>query len=86
MALKITVTTAQGLQAVNAYHRIEIIHIPDKQTMELVVRSYNNDTASLPAFSDLLVTCAYDAAGQNPFKQGYAYLKTLPYFNGALDV
>jgi len=86
MALKIAVTTVQGLQAPNAYHRIEEIQIPNKTSMTLAVRSYSDDTAAMPAFSDMLVTCAYDAAGQNPFKQGYAYLKTLPFFNGALDV
>jgi hypothetical protein len=86
MALKIGTTTVQGLQAPNAYHRIEDIQIHSKARMTLTVRSYCDDAVAMPAFSDMLVPCDYDAAGQNPFKQGYAYLKTLPFFNGALDV
>ena len=83
MALEKTVTTLHGFKAVDAYHRVEGTQVR-KDTMTFQVRSYK-DTSGLPHFADSPFNCAYDIAGDNPIKQAYAHLKTLPEFAGATD-
>ena len=83
MALKKTVTTQQGFDAVNAYHRVEGVQI-NKNKIAFQVRSYKDDSG-LPNFDNVSFTCNYDLAGENPIKQAYQHLKTLPEFAGATD-
>jgi hypothetical protein len=84
MALKKTVTTQYGLEAVDAYHRIEGVRLNDKTSMSFQVRSYK-DNSDIPAFSDVKHDCAYDINGKNPIAQAYDHAKTLPEFAGAVD-
>jgi hypothetical protein len=83
MALKNTVTTQQGFDAVDAYHRVEGLQI-GKDEMTFQVRSYK-DNSGLPHFADASFNCAYNLAGDNPIKQAYEHIKTLPAFAGATD-
>jgi hypothetical protein len=83
MALEKTVTTPHGLTAVNAYHRVEGTQI-SKDRITFQVRSYK-DNSGLPHFADAYFNCAYDIAGDNPIKQAYTHLKTLPEFADAID-
>lgn len=83
MALKITVTTQQGITVNNAYHRVESVHLVEKTEIGFQLRSYA--LPDFPHFSDVEYSCAYDIGGQNPIAQAYAHLKTLPEFAGAVD-
>jgi hypothetical protein len=83
MALKKTVITVHGFAANDAYHRVEGTQV-SKDTMKFQVRSYK-DNSGLPHFADASFGCAYDIAGDNPIKQAYEHLKTLPEFAGATD-
>lgn len=84
MALSKTVTTPQGFEAVDAYHRAEQPAIgADKASMSFLVRSYKDENA--PFFFEKTIDCQYDIAGENPISQAYAHLKTLPEFADAAD-
>ena len=83
MALKKTVITQQGFDAVEAYHRVEGVHITkDKITFQ--VKSYK-DNSGVKHFENASFNCNYNLTGDNPIKQAYAHLKTLPEFAGAVD-
>lgn len=83
MALSKTVETPQGFMATNAYHRVEGVSLTKTQ-LAFRVRSYVQ--ADKPAFADQDYKCAYDLAGENPIRQAYSYLKTLPQWANAADV
>lgn len=42
--------------------------------------------ANAEAFNNETHACSYDVNGENPIKQAYEYLKTLPEFADATDV
>lgn len=84
MALKKTVTTPQGFEAKNAYHRIEAVRLTGKTNMQFNVYSHV-DADTLPFFDEYLFDCNYDVNGQNPIKQAYEFLKTQPEFSDATD-
>ena len=84
MALKLTTQTASGLTAIDAYHRVENLSLANKNHMTFALRSYAS--ADHPSFAEAYFSCAYDIAGENPIKQAYEHLKTLPEFAGAADV
>lgn len=83
MALKKTVVTAHGIEAQNAYHRVEALSLETKDKIQFRVRSSVDGV--LPHFSDVAFQCAYKIDGENPIKQAYEHLKTLPEFAGATD-
>ena len=83
MALQKTIETPQGFTASNAYHRVEAIRLTKHQVV-FRVRSYVQ--TDKPAFDDQAYECVYDLAGENPIRQAYLYLKTLPEWAGAADV
>jgi hypothetical protein len=83
MALAKTVETVNGFQAVNAYHRVEGLRLENKTAMSFHVRSYT--VPDKPFFTESVLSCAYAFDGDNPIKQAYAHLKTLPEFAGATD-
>lgn len=84
MALKKTVTTEQGFEAVNAYYRVEGVRLNGKTSMSFQVRAYKDDSG-LPAFADTAYGAEYDINGNNPISQAYAHIKALPEFSGATD-
>lgn len=85
MALKLTVTTPQGFEAIDAYHRVEAVKIVGKTSINFELCSHK--AADHPvAFEVASRVCGYDLDGDNPIKQAYEHLKTLPEFAGAADV
>jgi len=84
MALKKTVKTQQGFDAIDAYHRVESLNLIDKKRMFFQVRSYK-ESEGLPSFSDAAYEAVYDINGKNPIAQAYDHAKTLPEFAGAVD-
>lgn len=83
MALAKTVSTVHGFQAVNAYHRVESVRLENKNAISFHIRSYT--APDKPFFTESVLSCAYAIDGQNPIKQAYEHLKTLPEFAGATD-
>ena len=84
MALQKTMQTEIGLSAENAYHRVEHVSLPTKETIYFSVRSYVS--VGNPFFNETTYSCAYDLSGENPIKQSYEHLKTLTEFADAADV
>jgi len=83
MALKLTKQTKEGLTAIDAYHKIENVTLQNKNIIMFNVKSYAN--IDFPEFDAKTFTCEYDLNGENPIKQAYLHLKTLPEFEGAVD-
>lgn len=83
MALKKTVVTPQGFDAVDAYHRVEGVRLIGTSEIAFQLRSSKDKTS--PHFSDIDFRAAYDLNGENPLAQAYAHLKTLPEFADAVD-
>lgn len=83
MALAKTVSTVHGFQAVNAYHRVEAVRLESKTAISFHIRSYTE--ADKPFFEESVLSCVYQLNGDNPIKQAYDHLKTLPEFAGATD-
>jgi hypothetical protein len=83
MALTKNIETATGINVPNAYFRVEDIFL-SKSVISFTLRNYVVSTK--PPLSKEDMTCAYDILGENPFKQAYDYIKTLPEFADATDV
>jgi hypothetical protein len=83
MALKLTKQTKIGLNAVDAYHRVENVSLQNKNVILFNVRSYVDQ--AFPSFDEKQFSCDYDINGENPIKQAYFHLKTLPEFADAVD-
>ena len=83
MALEKTITTVHGIEVQNAYCRVEGLCLESKSKIKFRVRS--SIDGEHPHFSDDEYSCDYDLSGENPIKQAYKYLKTLPTFDGATD-
>jgi hypothetical protein len=83
MALKKTVKTVFGLDAVDAYHRVEGVRLFSKEKIQFQLRSSLDGV--LPHFADAQHECEYSLVGANPIAQAYSYIKTLPDFSGATD-
>jgi hypothetical protein len=83
MALKKTVKTVFGLDAVDAYHRVEGVRLLSKEKIQFQLRSSLDGV--LPHFADAQHECEYSLIGANPIDQAYAYIKALPEFADAID-
>jgi hypothetical protein len=84
MALKLTTTTPQGFTATDAYHRVEHVSLQSKNSLVFILESYKGSGEPV-SFASERKSCSYDLAGENPIKQAYLYLKSLPEFAGASD-
>ena len=84
MALEKTVTTTQGFEAKDAYHRVENLMLIAKDAMSFSIRSYKQATG-VPAFAETQHTAIYDIQGKNPIAQAYAAAKKHPEFADAVD-
>lgn len=82
MALAKT-TTFKGITLNNAYHRVWGVSLT-KDTMSFGLGVHALAEAEM--IDSTSHTCAYDIAGDNPIKQAYEHLKTLPEFAGAADI
>jgi hypothetical protein len=83
MAIKKTVITQQGFNAADAYHRVEGVHV-GKDAITFQVKSYK-DNSGVVHFENASFNCEYNLNGDNPIKQAYQHLKTLPEFTDAID-
>jgi hypothetical protein len=83
MALKKTITTIAGIEVKDAYHRVCQVRLDSKAVLVFNVSMHKD--AENPSFFSAGHACAYDMAGENPMKQAYDYLKTLPQYDGAQD-
>ena len=83
MALKLTKITESGLEVKDAYIRVEQISLRGKENISFQIKAYKNK--NLPSFEENFYGCAYDINGENPIKQAYLHLKTLPEFVDAVD-
>lgn len=83
MALKKSVQTPFGVNVQEAYHRVEGVQFVTKNQLNFRVRVSVDGV--LPHFIDGGYECSYDIQGDNPIKQAYKYLKTLPEFANAQD-
>jgi len=83
MALKLTKQTSEGLTAIDAYHKIENVTLQNKNIIIFNVKSYAN--IDFPEFNTKQFSCDYNINGENPIKQAYLHLKTLPEFADAVD-
>lgn len=88
MALEKTFLTAQGFEAVNAYHRVEKIDVVSKTEILLDVRSYKNkpEPDKTPVLlSSFVVSVPFDVNGSGVFTQAYSGLKQTANFENATD-
>ena len=84
MALSRTIDTPWGIKVSNAYCRIETVWIDTKTSISFLVRAYV-DSNTNTYFDEQRSACQYSIDGDNPIKQAYEYLKTLPEFADATD-
>ena len=82
MALAKT-TTFKGITVEDAYHRVFGVSI---NKVEMSFGLGVHASADTEMIDRTAHSCAYDLAGENPIKQAYEHLKTLPEFAGAADV
>jgi hypothetical protein len=85
MALQKNIETSNGLSADSAYMRVENITLIAKNIARFSLKSYINHDSSEPIKTEVFAF-DYDLDGENPIKQAYSYLKTLPEFSEATDV
>jgi hypothetical protein len=86
MAVKRTQTLVNGLVVTDGYNRVDSI-ILSKSSMIIELNIYARDNPEdMPAVLKTSYSCNYNIEGENPIKQAYEYLKTLPEFADATDV
>lgn len=83
MALEVNYTTSSDVTINSAYVRVEGVQL-SKEHASFVV-CYYVSASSKTAADRQVNSCSYDLEGENPIKQAYLYLKTLPEFEGAED-
>lgn len=87
MALKKTVTTLHGFEAVDAYHKVVSPHVIGKETLSFSLESFNISPEDNPQpFRQNSYTTAFEMESElNVFEQAYIYLKTLTAWEDAED-
>jgi len=83
MALKKTVASPHGINVNDAYHRVEVVNLLNKNSMSFYTRSYAD--VNKKCFFEQMIFCDYVLGGANPIAQAYEHLKTMPEFAGATD-
>ena len=83
MALKKDVVLENGIKVDAAYIKVGTVSVIVKTKISFCV-FYSVD-AEKSAFKESGFGCQYILDGQNPIKQAYEHLKTLPEFTGAID-
>ena len=85
MALKKDIKQADGI--VTTYHRISFVSVYVNDHVSIGVRSYvDADSRQRPDAYVVAITYETDYQENMTVEQAYAYLKTLPVFEGADDV
>jgi hypothetical protein len=83
MALQKTIQTIYGVTINDAYHRVDNVSLLNKIAVKFDVASFANK--ELAAIASKQYICDYNINGENPIKQAYLHLKTLPEFTDAVD-
>jgi len=83
MALKLTKTTETGFECIDAYHKIDWLIVKNKNQINFTLKAYKD--IKFNPFLENVYICSYDINGENPIKQAYLHLKTLPEFADAVD-
>ena len=85
MALKLNtkIKTEQGFEIFGAYCRVEDVKI-NKTTAYCVLRKYKDDSG-VSHFVEDGIAYPYSLEGDNPIKQAYDYIKTLPEYSDVTD-
>jgi hypothetical protein len=84
MALQKTTTTNIGLEAPQAYHRVETLYVTTKNKMDFFIRSYASKNQQ-NWFAEKQYESEYDMNGENPIRQAYIFLKQQPEWSAAID-
>ena len=88
MAISKTVFTEYGVDFPDAYLRVESVQLPSKTLMTFSLCTYavspQQETGIQPVRTEVVST-AYNLSGENPIKQAYEHLKSLPEFADAVD-
>jgi hypothetical protein len=83
MALQKKLNTVYGVEIPNAYFQVGNVIIQNKSSISFNVNSYKDK--SFQSITTFQYICDYDINGENPIKQAYLHLKTLPEFVDAVD-
>ena len=83
MALSHYYITPSGFSCDQSYVRVEHVAV-SKSGASAEVRWYTQ-ASGYPSFHTQTVTFDYELEGENPIKQAYNHLKTLPEFADAVD-
>ena len=83
MALQKTIQTIYGVTINDAYHRVENVSLLNKNALKFDLASYADKDSA--AIVNKQYISDYDLNGENPIKQAYLHLKTLPEFADAID-
>jgi len=83
MALQQKLNTTYGIEIPNAYFKIQNIIIKNKSNLEFNLNSYKDKSFQYITITEY--SCDYDINGENPIKQAYLHLKSLPEFADAVD-
>lgn len=82
MAIKVNTELVTGIKVDDAYCRVEYPTIT-KDNISFHLRKYIS--VEKPFFDEDIFSTAYNINGENPFKQAYLYLKSLPEYADAED-
>lgn len=82
MAIRINIELENGIKVDGAYLRVEYPAIT-KDSISFNLRKYVS--IDKPFFNEGVLSAPYDINGENPFKQAYLYIKTLPEYADAED-
>lgn len=85
MAIQSTITTDSGISIEKAYSRVEKIKLTSKTSIAFELASYVSQESNL-AFNSKGYLAKYDLNGENPIRQAYIYLKSLPEFEQSQDI
>jgi hypothetical protein len=91
MALSNSIETPFGITLPDAYCRIEHAEIFKNLRAQITVTFYavkpvvSDDGEQTEAIKSIVYGFPFDLNGENVFRQGYNYLKTLPEFANAVD-
>lgn len=80
-----TVKIVRGFACEAAYIRVGTVSIIGKNRMTLSVLYFPSAAQTQMNFHSVDHSAAYDILGDNPIRQAYLHLKTLPEFAGATD-
>lgn len=83
MALSKNLQTKFGVEITNVYFRVEGVSILQKTVLQFILRAYKDKTKS--SIEETMMFCEYVLDGENPLKQAYMHIKSLPEYAGVVD-